>query len=113
MSSLPEAPSMAAWCTFDSTATLPSSRPSITHTSHSGPGAIEREGGEAADERRELLGRAGRRERGGADVVVEVEVGVLDPQRVVQAEGHLDQPAAERRREVEAGAVDLLDTPRA
>ena len=41
-------------------------------------------------------------------MVVEVEVGVLDPQRVVEPEGHLDEPAPERRGEVQALAVHLL-----
>jgi hypothetical protein len=72
-------------------------------------GAVERDGGEPAHERGQLLAVAGRGQRGGPDVVVEVEVRVLDPQRVVQAEGHLGQPPPERRGQVEPLAVDLLD----
>ena len=41
-----------------------------------------------------------------ADVEVEVEVGVLDPVRVVEPERHLPQPPAQRLEEVEA-AFDL------
>jgi hypothetical protein len=44
-----------------------------------------------------------------ADVVVEVEVGILHPHRVVELERHLDEPPGERRDEVEAAADVLLD----
>ncbi|MCY1352705.1 hypothetical protein D9M69_390170 [compost metagenome] len=37
-----------------------------------------------------------------ADVEVEVEQVVLDPVRIAEAEGHLDDPALEHRRHVEA-----------
>ena len=56
--SLPDAPSMAAWWTFESTATLPSSRPSITHTSHSGRVRSSGIADKRPDERRQLLPRA-------------------------------------------------------
>jgi len=42
-------------------------------------------------------------------VVVEVEVLVLDPHRVVEAEGDLREPAVEQRRDVEPRADELLD----
>src|ERR1041385_230090 len=41
--------------------------------------------------------------------MVEVEVGILDPQRVVQPARDLDQPAPERRQEVQATLQFLLD----
>ena len=48
-----------------------------------------------------LLGQlpvvAGRGQRELADVELDVEVGVLDPVRLVEPERHGDQPAAERR----------------
>ena len=45
---------------------------------------------------------ARRGQRGPAHVVVEVEVGVLDPQRVVELERDLDEPAPERRQQGQA-----------
>jgi hypothetical protein len=53
-------------------------------------------------ELRELTFVAGRRHRNVAEVVVEVEVRVLDPERVVEAERHGDEPAPERRDKVQA-----------
>ena len=44
-----------------------------------------------------------------ADVVVEVEVRVLDPDRVVEPERHLDDAAPERRHEVQPRLDELLD----
>ena len=45
---------------------------------------------------------AGRGERGSAQVVVDVEVRVVDPDRMTEAEGDLDQPAVEHRGEGDA-----------
>ena len=59
---------------------------------------------------------AGRRHRRLADVEVEVEVGVLDPVRVVEAERHLGELPAERRQHVDALAdqpADVLAAQRA
>ena len=50
--------------------------------------------------------RAG--DRGQPHVVVDVEVGVVDPDRVAQPEGHLDQPAPEHRCPGDAGGDGLL-----
>jgi hypothetical protein len=65
-------------------------------------GAVER----AREDPRHGLGElavAARRRHGGlADVEVEVEVGILDPVGVVEAERNADQPPAERRQQVDA-----------
>ena len=63
-------------------------------------GAVERTAGDLGGERRELARSTGRRQRGAAHVVVEVEVGILDPQRVVQVERHGHEAAPERREQV-------------
>ena len=61
----------------------------------------------AGDEGVELGLAAGRRQAGPAQVVVEVEVGIVDPHRVVQSEGHPQGPLAQRGDQVEA----LLNHP--
>ena len=71
--------------------------------------AVERDGDEVADQLVELGHGAGLGHRDVAHVEGEVEVGVLDPHRVVEAEGHLDEPAPEGRREVEALLVQLAE----
>ena len=43
------------------------------------------------------------------DVPAEVEVRVLDPDRMVQAQWHVDQPSAERRKQVEPIVEHLLE----
>ena len=58
--------------------------------------AVERAPGDLGRELGELVGAAGGRERRPPDVVVEVEVGILDPHRVMHAERDLDYAAAER-----------------
>ena len=54
------------------------------------------------------MGAAGRRCDRAADVAVEVEAGVLDPQRVVDTERHRHQPPAERGQQVQALGQRLL-----
>jgi hypothetical protein len=44
-----------------------------------------------------------------AHVKVEVEVGIFDPIRMVEAEGHFDEPATKWRQQVEALADDAFD----
>ena len=78
------------------------SRPSASHISQSGFGAVELLGEDPRREVAQLLLGAGRRQRGLAHVVVEVEVGVVDPDRPALAEGHEAQLLAEARDEVEA-----------
>jgi hypothetical protein len=66
------------------------------------PAAVERPGEDALDGVPQLLVVAGRRHRGVADVEVDVEVGILDPVRIVEPERNRDEPARERRKEVQA-----------
>ena len=60
----------------------------------------------ALEDARALLGQLAQVARSGqrdlADVVVEVDVRLLDPERVVEAERDLDQAPAERRQQVQA-----------
>ena len=63
---------------------------------------VERPGVDATDHLGQLLRRAGWRDGVVADVVVEVEVGVLDPVRQVDPPWHVDQPAAEGGQLVDA-----------
>ena len=71
--------------------------------------AVELVAGDVGDQLAELP-RAARSGHGDpSHVVVEVEVGVFDPHRVVQPEGHLGQAAPERRQQVQALAQHLLD----
>ena len=68
---------------------------------------VQRPGDEAADERRELIVAPGRRDRRMTDVEVDVEVGVRDPVRMVQAQRDLRQPPAQRLEKVQP----LLELP--
>ena len=43
-----------------------------------------------------LVGAPGRRQTDVADVIVEIEVGVVDPVGMVESEGHFDQPSPHR-----------------
>ena len=100
MSSTPDMPSIAEWCTLAMIATRSCSRPSTYHSSHSGR---ERSSGRpaiSAVSAASSRGPPGDGQRGAAHVVVEVEVGILDPQRVVQVERHRHQAAPERRQQV-------------
>jgi hypothetical protein len=65
------------------------------------PRPVEGGGGDLGRQLGELAHAAGARGTDAADVEVEVEVGVLDPDGVTQPERHLDDPAAERRDEVQ------------
>jgi hypothetical protein len=71
--------------------------------------AIERPRDDACDLLGERMLVARRRGGGLADVEVEVEVLVLDPVRVVQAERHLGQAPAEGRQQVQALADEPAD----
>ena len=100
--STPETPSTRAWWLLPTIAKRSPSRPSTSHSSQSG---FERSsccekiaGGQVA----QLLLAAGRRQGGLAHVVVEVEVGVVDPDRAALAEGHEAELLAEARDEVKA-----------
>ena len=60
-------------------------------------------------ERVELGLSARRRQAGPAQVVVELEVGIVDPDRVVQPEGHPEGPLAQRGDQVEPLLNDPAD----
>jgi hypothetical protein len=66
------------------------------------PAAIEEIRMQAADQLLELRDRAGRREREAPDVVVEVDVVVVDEQRMVDVERHRHELFREQRSEVHA-----------
>ncbi len=73
------------------------------------PGAVERPGDDPRHLLGELLVGARRRQRELADVEVEVEVRVVDPVRVVEAERHLGQTPAHRRQQRQPLGEHLLD----
>ena len=70
--------------------------------------AVERSAEDVGRELGQLGGAAGSRQGRPSHVVVDVEVGVLDPQRVVELERDLDEAPPERRQQVEP-ALDELD----
>ena len=88
MRSAPVTPSMAAWCIFVTIASWPSSRPSTTHSSQSG--RVRSSGRPAMSP---TISASSCIEPGVPDgravhVVLDVEVGILDPDRVGQVERH-------------------------
>ena len=72
---------------------------------------IHRPADDAGDLLRQLVGRPGGSEPDLTDVIVEIEVGVVDPVRVVQPERHVDNPAAERLDVADQRAEPLVDGP--
>ncbi len=101
--SAPDSPSSAAWWTLRQQPDLgPVLDPVDEVHLPQRPAAVE----PALEDPRPLLGElaqvAGRGQRDLADVVVEVDVRLLDPERVVEAERDLDEAPAERREQVQA-----------
>jgi len=66
------------------------------------PGAIERLLVEHGDQRLELGHRAGRRHGRAANVMVEIDVLVLDPERAIEVERHAHDPGVQERHERQA-----------
>ena len=66
------------------------------------PAAVEQLGADLADQRAERVQVARRRQRDAVQVRVEVDVGVVDPVRVVHVQRHLHEPPLERRQQVDA-----------
>jgi hypothetical protein len=66
------------------------------------PGTIERTRGDPRHLLGELLLRRARRKRQLPDVEVEVEVGIVEPVRIVEAERDLHQPPAQGRQQRQA-----------
>ena len=109
-------PSIAAWWIFVMIAKLPVGQPvdvvealDDVHLPQR-PAPVERSRVQPRHLDAELPPVARLRQRDVAHVVLEVEVGVLDPVRVVEPERHLHQPLAERARHVQA-AADVLEDP--
>jgi hypothetical protein len=76
------------------------------------PGAVEGARADPRDRLGDLALVAGRRDRRLAHVVLDVEVGVLDPVGQVEVERDLDEPPAKRRNEVQPllhAAPQVLD----
>src|SRR5260221_4313964 len=71
--------------------------------------AVEQRGVQARDELFELGHGAWPAQSDGANVIVEVDVVVLDPDRLSQLERHLRQLAVQKRRQVEALAKQRFD----
>ncbi len=74
-----------------------------------GTGAVERNRGDLCCDVGQLAASSGCGTADTSYVVVEVEVGVLDPHRVVELERHLDQSSAERGNHVQPRPDVLLD----
>ena len=109
MISLPEMPSTTEWWILVSSATRPPGEPVDDVELPQRAAAVER----AAEHPRDGLGElpvvAGRRDRGLADVEVEVEVRVVDPVRQVEPERDLHEPPAQRRQQVQPILEQLPD----
>ena len=72
-------------------------------------GAIQRRAGDPADRLVELAPAAGAVDPIGPDVVLEVDLAVLPPHRVVELERDVDEFVAERVEFVEAAVDDLTE----
>ena len=106
-SSAPAAPSMVAWWTLVRMREAVVGQ-ALDHVAlPERAAAIERAADDARHQLGDLLVVARGRHRGVAHVEVEVEARVVDPVRVVEVEGHVEQPAAQRLEEVEP-ALDLV-----
>ena len=101
--SVPDTPSTSAWCVLASMAQRPSSRPSTTQISHSG---LERSSCCAMTRPTSLrssLSPPGDGQRGVAQVVLDVEVRVVHPDRPPELEGDEPDLLAVARDQVELG----------
>ena len=70
--------------------------------------AVQGPADEVGGEGGQLLAAAGRRDPGAPHVVVEVEVGILDPHRMMEVEGNRGQSLTELRDQVQPLADDVL-----
>ena len=105
--STPEMPSTSAWWLLPTTAKRSPSSPSTSHSSQSGLRAVELLGEDPRRKVAQLLLGARRRQRRAPHVVVEVEEGVVDPDRPALVEGDGAQLLAEAGDEVQA-RLDLV-----
>ena len=101
--SVPETPSTSAWCVLASMAQRPSSSPSTTQISHRG--FVRSSGWDITrpTSLRSSLSPPGDGERGVTEVVLNVEVRVVHPDRAPQLERDEAHLLAEARDEVESG----------
>ena len=99
--STPETPSTSAWWLLPMIAKRSPLRPSASQSSQSGLPRSSCGGEDPRGEVAQVLVVAGRRQRGAADVVLEVEVRVVDQDRAALAERHLAQLLAELRHQVQ------------
>ena len=102
----PAEPSIRAWWTLVTRATVPSAKPSTSHVCQSGTSRRSGWAHTSPTNSLEVLGAGVAAEVVEEQVVAEVELVVLDPAGVVEPGGHLDQLAAERGDEVEPLAVE-------
>ena len=108
----PETPSIVAWCMRANSATAPFSIPSMIQNSQSGR---DRSSWRPAMPPMTSISwsmRARLGHRDVADVVVEVEVGIVEPHRPVQVERHEREPLAElgqQRQPLGEVRLDLLE----
>ena len=101
--STPETPSTSAWWVLEISAKRSPSSPSTSQFSHSGLDRSSCWEAIRAGQQEQLLLGARRRQRGVADVVLEVEVGVVDPQRPARLERRRGQLLAVARAPGAAG----------
>ena len=106
--SVPDTPSTSAWCVLARMAQRSSSRPSTTQISHRGLVRSSCWAMTRPTSLRSSVSPPGRGERGVAQVVLDVEVRVVDPDGPAELEGHESHLLAVARHEVELG-VDHLD----
>src|SRR5271165_891989 len=64
-------------------------------------GVIERDRVQSRDQRPQLFHRAGLRQRSTVDVIVEIEIVVVHPRRMIEPERRHLQPPAVQRKQVE------------
>ena len=87
INSVPDTPSTMQWCTFETIAQRSSVKPFDHPRLPQRPVAVELLGHQPTHEVVEIRLGPGRRERGVADVVLEVEVRVVDPHRPAETPG--------------------------
>ncbi len=110
-SSAPETPSIVLWCILVTSAILPSSSPSTIHISHSGRSRCSWRLMTSAAKSPSSRMPPGGGQRRPPEVVVDVELGVVDPDGVAEAHRHLDQPALEDGGQRDPVADELADAP--
>ena len=109
--SVPATPSTSAWCVLDSMAQRPSSSPSTTQISHSGFDRSSCCAMTRPTSLRSSLSPPGRRERRVAQVVLDVEVRVVHPDRPPELQRDELDLLAVARDQVQLGVHHRHDVP--